>query len=109
VFPRRHLLPEDLGRAPGAADAYSAHPPLVSTPGSSTGITPALRQQRRLAWADEDISEESWRAEIGAGDIVFAANLAMQCLRAGLLDEIVIHLLPVLLGDGAHVIDGFRL
>jgi hypothetical protein len=52
VFPRRHLLPEGLGRAPGAADAYSVHPPLVSTPGSSTGITPAPWRLRRLARAD---------------------------------------------------------
>jgi len=29
----------------------------------------------------------------------------VQCLRAGLLDEIVIHLVPVLLGDGVRLID----
>jgi dihydrofolate reductase len=37
--------------------------------------------------------------------IVFGANLALQCLRAGLLDEIVIHLVPVLLGSGVRLID----
>ena len=35
--------------------------------------------------------------------IVSGANLAAQCLRAGLLDEIVVHLVPVLLGDGVRV------
>jgi dihydrofolate reductase len=34
---------------------------------------------------------------------VFGANLAQQCLRAGELDEIVIHLAPVLLGEGVRL------
>ena len=34
---------------------------------------------------------------------IFGANLAQQCLGAGLLDEIVIHLAPVLLGDGVRL------
>jgi dihydrofolate reductase len=29
--------------------------------------------------------------------------IAQQCLRAGLLDELVIHLMPVLLGDGRRL------
>jgi dihydrofolate reductase len=43
-------------------------------------------------------------AAAGKDVIVFGANLAVQCLRAGLLDEIVIHLVPVLLGDGVRLI-----
>ena len=35
--------------------------------------------------------------------MIFGANLAQQCLREGLLDEIVIHLAPVLLGDGVRL------
>jgi dihydrofolate reductase len=42
-------------------------------------------------------------AAAGKDVIVFGANLAVQCLRAGLLDEIVIHLVPVLLGGGVHL------
>jgi dihydrofolate reductase len=41
----------------------------------------------------------------GKDVIVFGASVAVQCLRAGLLDEIVIHLVPVLLGDGVRLID----
>jgi dihydrofolate reductase len=37
---------------------------------------------------------------------IFGADTARQCLRAGLLDEIVIHLAPVLLGDGVRFYDG---
>jgi dihydrofolate reductase len=44
-------------------------------------------------------------AAAGKDVIIFGANLAVQCLRAGLLDEIVIHLVPVLLGAGVRLID----
>jgi dihydrofolate reductase len=43
-------------------------------------------------------------AAAGKAVIVFGATLAAQCLRAGLLDEIVIHLVPILLGDGVRLI-----
>jgi dihydrofolate reductase len=43
-------------------------------------------------------------AAAGKAVIVFGANLAAQCLRATLLDEIVIHLVPILLGDGVRLI-----
>src|SRR4029450_12197477 len=40
----------------------------------------------------------------GKAVIVFGANVAAQCLRAGLLDEIVIHLVPILLSDGVRLV-----
>jgi dihydrofolate reductase len=44
------------------------------------------------------------RAAAGGGNLViFGANTARQCIDAGLLDEIVIHLAPVLLGDGIRL------
>jgi dihydrofolate reductase len=33
---------------------------------------------------------------------IFGASVAGQCLQAGLLDEVVVHLAPVLLGDGVR-------
>lgn len=39
----------------------------------------------------------------GKNVVIFGANLAQQCLREALLDEIVIHLAPVLLGDGIRL------
>jgi dihydrofolate reductase len=45
------------------------------------------------------------RAAAGKDVILFGANLAVQCLGAGLLDEIVIHLVPVLLGGGVRLVD----
>jgi dihydrofolate reductase len=44
-------------------------------------------------------------AAAGKAVILFGANLAAQCLRAGLLDEIVIHLVPILLGDGVRLVE----
>ncbi|MGH8984963.1 MAG: dihydrofolate reductase family protein [Acidimicrobiia bacterium] len=37
---------------------------------------------------------------------VFGANTASQCVQAGLLDEIVVHVAPVLLGDGIRLYGG---
>jgi dihydrofolate reductase len=47
-------------------------------------------------------------AAYGKNVVVFGANVARQCIEAGLLDEIVIHLAPVLLGDGVRLYDGDR-
>jgi dihydrofolate reductase len=41
----------------------------------------------------------------GRNVVVFGADIARQCLQARLLDEIVIHLAPVLLGDGVRLYD----
>jgi dihydrofolate reductase len=44
------------------------------------------------------------RAAAGGRDIeIFGANLAAQCIEAGLLDEVVVHVAPVLLGDGVRL------
>ena len=36
---------------------------------------------------------------------LFGANVAAQCLRAGLLDELIINLVPVVLGRGVRLLD----
>ena len=48
-------------------------------------------------------------AQAAAGDrdvAVFGASLIQQCLRAGILDELVLHVVPVLLGGGVALFDG---
>lgn len=48
------------------------------------------------------------KAKKAAGDRdigVGAASIAQQCIQAGILDEIQIHLAPVLLGDGIRLFD----
>jgi dihydrofolate reductase len=61
-----------------------------------------------VTFVSDDLSDAvatATAAAAGKDVIVFGANLAVQCLRAGLLDETVIHLVPVLLGDGVRLID----
>jgi dihydrofolate reductase len=56
------------------------------------GIESALEQARAAA-GDKDVA-------VGGG-----ANVAQQYLAAGLLDELQIHVVPVLLGDGVRLFD----
>ena len=48
------------------------------------------------------------QAKIVAGDkgvAVGAASIVEQCIKAGLLDEVTVNLVPVLLGDGVRLFD----
>jgi dihydrofolate reductase len=51
---------------------------------------------------------ERARAAAGDKDVAVAggANVVQQCLRAGLLDELQVHVAPVLLGRGVRLFDG---
>jgi dihydrofolate reductase len=68
---------------------------------------PDADQHPAITFLSGDLSDAvatATGAAAGKNVIVFGANLAVQCLHAGLLDEIVIHLVPVLLGDGVRLI-----
>jgi dihydrofolate reductase len=68
---------------------------VVKKSGTFTFITDGTEsalQQARLAADEKDVR-------------LIGANIAQQFLRAGLLDEIQINLLPVLLGDGIRLFD----
>ena len=41
----------------------------------------------------------------GGDVVVLGANIARQCLEARLLDEIIVHIAPVLVGDGVRLFD----
>jgi dihydrofolate reductase len=56
-----------------------------------------------------DVEECAERARAAAGDhavMVHGAGAAQALLRAGLLDEMEIHVVPVLLGDGRRLFNG---
>ena len=55
------------------------------------GVESAVEQARAVA-GDKDVA-------------VGAASIVQQCIRAGLLDEIHVDLVPVLLGDGVRLFD----
>ncbi len=53
-----------------------------------------------------DIRAAVAKAAEAAGDkyvVVFGADVARQCIEAGLVDEVMIHVVPVLLGDGVRL------
>jgi dihydrofolate reductase len=59
-----------------------------------------------VTFVSTPLGEAVAQARAAANDknvVIFGANIAQQCLREGLLDEIVIHLAPVLLGDGVRL------
>jgi len=41
----------------------------------------------------------------GKNVVIFGANVAQQCIREHLVDEILVHIVPVLLGDGVRLIE----
>jgi dihydrofolate reductase len=76
---------------------HHAREPVVKEGGTTftfvtDGIESALAQAREAA-GGKDVA-------LGGG-----ANVAQQYLTAGLIDEMQIHLVPVLLGDGSRLFD----
>ena len=46
------------------------------------------------------------REAAGEGDVVvLGANIAKQCVESGLLDEVIVHVAPVLVGDGVRLFE----
>jgi dihydrofolate reductase len=55
-----------------------------------------------------DVEEAVAAAKAAAGDkyvVVLGATTARWCLQAGVLDEVLVHVAPVLLGDGVRLFD----
>ena len=62
----------------------------------------------RYTFVTEGVAEAVARAREAAGDrsvSLMGASVPQQCLRAGLLDEVQLHLVPVLLGSGVRLFD----
>lgn len=59
-----------------------------------------------ITWLSGDIREAvatALRAAAGKNITVIGADVARQCIDEGLIDEILVHLAPVLLGDGIRL------
>jgi dihydrofolate reductase len=57
---------------------------------------------------DVEIEEAVAIAKKAAGDgdvVVLGANIALQCLEKELLDEIIVHVAPVMIGDGVRLFE----
>lgn len=67
-----------------------------------------VREGSPFTFVTDGVESAVEQAKAVAGDkdvAVGAASIAQQCIRAGLLDEIHIDLVPVLLGDGVRLFD----
>jgi dihydrofolate reductase len=63
----------------------------------------------RISFVSGTIEDAVATAQAAAGDRdvgIFGASLSRQCLRAGVLDEMVLHVAPVLLGGGVRLFAG---
>ena len=68
-----------------------------------TRAEPPAPASDRVNYVTDGIESAMSRAKQAAGDanvLVHGADVAQSCLRAGVLDELEIHLIPVLLGEG---------
>lgn len=82
---------------PSFVVTHRARPDLLGDNGGTfafDGLQAAVRRAKQAA-ADKDV-------------LVLGADVARQVLRAGLLDEIRLHLVPVLLGAGTPLFYGER-
>jgi dihydrofolate reductase len=68
---------------------------------------PEAPQDPEITFLSEDVEPAVATARAAAGNgnnlEIFGADVARQCLDAGLLDDVVVHLAPVLLGDGVRL------
>ena len=85
---------------------------LSSTDGRVFVLThrpPQSGADTRITFISDPIQAAVAIAEDAAADKdvgIFGATLTRQCLQAGLLDEIVLHVAPVLLGRGVRLFGG---
>jgi dihydrofolate reductase len=92
------------------ANGWGGKPPL-SVPTFVVTHTVPLKwvyEGSPFTFVTDGVESAVERAKAVAGDkdvAVGAASLAQQCLKLGLLDEIQIHLVPVLLGGGVRLFD----
>jgi dihydrofolate reductase len=90
------------------ANAWNGHPPGEVPCFIVTHTPPAewVKEGSPFVFVTEGVESAIRQARAAAGDknvAVSSASIAQQCLRAGLLDEIHIHLAPVLLGGGVRL------
>jgi dihydrofolate reductase len=87
-------------------DHHDGVPIFVPTRGEPPELT-----WDRVHYVTDGVESAMAQAKAAAGDdnvLVHGADLAQSCLRAGVLDELEIHLIPILLGAGRRLFDGER-
>ena len=83
----------------GEDTAYDGGPQFVLT------HRPPDEPDPRVTFLTGDLAEAVATAQAAAGGKnleILGADLASQCLRRGLVDELLVYVVPVLLGDGVR-------
>ena len=95
----------DLVDGFGGSHRIAGAPVFVLTHEPREKVT---KRATTFTFVNDGIESAVTQAKATAGDKnvgVMGANTAQQCIKAGLLDEIQIHLVPVLLGEGIRLFD----
>ena len=74
-----------------------------------TAQEPIEKDGTRYTFVVDDIAEAVHAAKADAGDkdvSLLGGSISRQCLKLGLVDEIQLHVVPVLLGDGISLFGG---
>ena len=92
------------------ADAWGGNPPGGGNCFVVTHTVPQewVKEGSPFTFVTDGVESAIRQAKKAAGDknvAVSSANIAQQCIKAGLLDEIQIDLAPILLGGGVRLFD----
>src|SRR4051794_14697165 len=96
------------------ADAWGGDEPPVHAPGFVVTQHPREPVEKRggttFTFVDDGVESALEQARVAAGgkdvSVAGGAGIVQQCLAAGLLDELQVHVAPVLLGGGVRLFDG---
>ncbi len=97
----------DAGEAPWGADPPFRGPVFVVTHHARDELV--KQGGTTFTFVTDGLEDAVERAKAAAGEkdvsLAGGANVVQQCLAAGLLDEIQLHVAPVLLGDGRRLFE----
>jgi dihydrofolate reductase len=70
--------------------------------------SPQVYEDLTFTFVTDGVERAVERAKVAAGNrnvVILGGSIYQQSLTAGLVDEIVVHVVPILLGDGVRVFD----
>ena len=96
----------DIVNGWGGTHPFGGIPAFVVSKDAPENVPPGLT---KFTFVTDGIESAIKQAKAAAGDknvyVVGGANVAQQCINAGLLDEMQIHLVHVLFGNGVRLFD----
>ena len=95
----------DVSGAWGGNGPMPGLPLFVMTRHAPATAPPAEPPYTYVTQGIEHAVEQARTAAAGKDVVLMGATVVQQCLRAGLLDELIINLVPVVLGRGVRLLD----